>query len=308
MLEGVTTKERALHQVFDSGLKHLYWMKFNERAYYLDVAPAGITPTSGAATPHQPQSLEADPQHLRLGISRPNADSSPPIKGTADKAEASTGSQTDEDDMDYTPEELIPQYVKLQTRIYYLHPASTIVISSKKGGKAPNPLPPGITNSGAAELKKLQSKLEVLVRDPLLDLRDAEEVWRIERIRLENEARASQHRQGKSVPRRNRQPLQPNEVETGGGSLPASSVATTPTESDSDSDTGLIGGLFEPPPTEEAIVSKEEVGSEYEKVDIRDFEEASSTGGNFGKGKPKGKAGVGASAVRRVLEDVCRSR
>src|SRR5205807_477003 len=106
--------------------------------------------------------------------------------------------------------------------------------------------------------------------------------WRIERMRLDNEARTSQQSRGNSVPKRNRQPFQPNEVDIGGDPLPASPVATAPTESDSDSDTEFIGGLFEPPPTEEAVISKEEVGGECEKVDIRDFEEASSTGGNFG--------------------------
>lgn len=218
------------------------------------------------------------------------------------------------------PEQLIPQYINIQTQIYNLHPASTVIATGNKGkaskGRKQVKLPTGLSAEKMKELKKLQNMLEILSRDPLFDLREAEYVWTGERVRLAKDEWSKKQPEGKWAeknPKKSRTPKIPSpptpesddESSDGGISLsPSPEPAIASFAEEYDSDQGLMGGLFEPPPTEEITVGQ----PEQEKVNIRNFEEVSSTGGTFGKGKPKGKAGVGSAAVKRVLEEVCKSR
>lgn len=215
------------------------------------------------------------------------------------------------------PEKLIPQYINIQTQMYHLHPASTALTTGSKGGKGGKgrkqvQYPAGLSPEKMNELKKLQNKLEILSRDPLFDLREAEYVWTGERLRLEKEGWSKKQPEGKwaeKTPKPSRTPKMPpppapesgDEEHDGGISLFASSESAS---EEHDADLGFIGRLFEPPPTEETTVGQ----TEQEKVSIRDFEEVSSTGSSFGKNKPKGKAGVGSATVKKVLEEVCKSR
>lgn len=217
------------------------------------------------------------------------------------------------------PENLIPQFISVQTLLYYLHPASTAPATGNKGGKGRKNTKylAGLSAEKMKELKKLQDRLEILSRDPLFDLREAEYVWANERLRLEKEEWSKKQPEGKWAEKNPKRPSTPKtlplltpesddeESSDGGISLsPSPEPVSAFLTEEYDSDLGLIGGLFEPPPTEETTVGQ----PEQEKVNIRDFEEVFSTGGNFGKNKPKGKAGVGSGVVRGVLEEVCRSR
>lgn len=227
----------------------------------------------------------------------------------------------EEEEEDMAPEQLIPQYINIQTQIYNLHPASTAIATGNKGkggkGRKQVKLPAGLSEEKVKELKKLQNILEILGRDPLFDLREAEYVWTEERARLAKEGWSKKQPEGKWAeknPKKSRTPRIPSpptpesddeESSDGGISLsPSSEPAIVSFAEEYDSDQGLMGGLFEPPPTEETTVGQ----PEQEKVSIRNFEEVSSTGGAFRKSKPKGKAGVGSAAVKRVLEEVCKSR
>lgn len=224
----------------------------------------------------------------------------------------------DEYEDDIAPEQLIPQYINIQTQIYNLHPASTTLATGNKGGKGRKQVksPAGLSVEKMKELKKLQNMLEILSRDPLFDLREAEYVWTGERVRLEKEGWSKKQPEGKWTeknPKQSRTPKTPvpptpesdEESSDGGISLsPFSEPATVSRAEEYDSDQDFMGGLFEPPPTEETTTGQ----SVQEKVNIRDFEQVSAAGSTFGKNKPKGKSGVGSATVKRVLEEVCKSR
>lgn len=280
-----------------------------------DGTPSETKPDSGKSTPQQPR---ADRRHLTAGKLRPVADWSLELESrdVLDKGETvgdKESGDSEDEDVEVAPEELIPQYIKLQTQKYYLHPASTIITDRRVKGKKNEIKASSIADVSAAkaeQLNRIQSKLSELTRDPLFDLREAEGVWRVERLRLEKEAWVKRQSEGGSTFKRGAGASvggivspEGDEVkeETGSTSL----IDLPHTGEDSDMDLEFIGGLFEPAPTEESTVVQ---GGENEKVDIRDFELVNSSGGNFGRGKPKGKAGVGTTMVKKVLEELCRSR
>lgn len=267
---------------------------------------------------------EADTRHLSVRSSRPVPNPSSGSKDISDGSESSDEDEEkegeeEEEEEDMTPERLIPQYINIQTLIYHLHPASTALAAGKNVGRGRKQAksPVGLSAEKMKELKKLQDRLEILSRDPLFDLRDAEYLWAEERLSLEKEEWSKKQPEGKWAeknPKKLRTPKaqspptpESDDEESSDGGIPLfSSPEPAPdfATEEYDSDLGLIGGLFEPPPTEETTVGQ----PEQEKVSIRDFEEIASTGSNFGKNKPKGKAGVGSAAVKRVLEEVSRSR
>jgi len=278
-----------------------------------DVTPSETKPDSGKSTPRQP--FWADKRHLTAGESRPIADWSLESREVSDKGETiwdKESSGSEDEDVEIAPEELIPQYIKLQTQKYHLHPASTIITDRKVKGKSEIKASSiaGVSLAKAGQLNKIQNKLGELTRDPLFDLREAEGIWRVERLRLVKEESAKgQSRAGSAFERGAGAPVD-GVVGREGGQVREETGSASPidlphTGEDSDMDLEFIGGLFEPAPTEESTIVQE---GESEKVDIRDFEPVNPSGGNFGRGKPKGKAGVGTTLVKKVLEDFCRSR
>lgn len=288
------------------------------------VAPAETQPSSGTSTPRITLHHEADTRHLSARGSRPAPNPSSESKdisdggGSSDEDEDRGTEGEEEEEEEMTPEQLIPQYINIQTLIYHLHPASTTPTTGNKAGKGRKQAksPVGLSAQKMKELKKLQDRLGILSRDPLFDLREAEYFWAEERLRLEKEEWSKKQPEGKWAknPKKSRTPKAPSppvpesdDEESSDGGIPlfsSSKSAPAFATEEYDSDQGLMGGLFEPPPTEETTVGQ----PEQEKVSIRDFEEIVSAGSNFGKNKPKGKAGVGSAAVKRVLEEVCKSR
>lgn len=281
-------------------------------------------PHSGASTPSTISHQETDTRHLSTGGPRPIPNLVLESKDISDEGETFSegeggdGDGGDEEDEEVTPEELIPRYIGLQTQIYHLHPALTAVVTGKKGtkGRKPAKYSAGLSTEESKELKRLQSRLEILSRDPLFDLREAEYVWAEERLRLEKEGWINKQLGGKWTEESSVQSgstQSPSSAVLGSDdkkkldgsttSFPSSDSAAIPLVEEYDTDLDLIGGLFEPPPTEEVIVGQTE-----ERVNIRDFEEASFTGSNFGKNKPGGRAGIGSAIVKKVLEEVCKSR
>jgi len=280
-----------------------------------DGTPSETKSDSGRSTPQPPP--RADRRHLTAGKLRPVADWSLELESrdVSDRGETvgdkESGNSEDEDG-EVAPEELIPQYIKLQTQKYYLHPASTIITDRRVKGK--NEIKAssiaGVSAAKAEQLNRIQSKLSELTRDPLFDLREAEGVWRVERLRLEKEEWIKRQTRGGSTFERRAGASVGDIVSPEGDKVKEETGSTSlvdlpHTGEDSDMDLEFIGGLFEPAPTEESTVVQE---GENEKVDIRDFELVNPSGGNFGRGKPKGKAGVGTTMVKKVLEEFCRSR
>jgi len=202
--------------------------------------------------------------------------------------------EEEESDKELTPENLVPTYLALQTKLYSIHPncASTIVggKKAKGGGKkptksAPQPPPKSLSDKSKAKVKRLQQKLAALERDPLFDSYIADTAWRDERAKLDEEAWVNKKSKPPPPPR----PVVKNE--------PKPSPPPPP------EDEGLIGSLFNGPPTEEQ-------GEKGENILIWDFEEApaSTTTSTFVKKAGKGKAGVGAAAMRKMVEEICKSR
>lgn len=284
-----------------------------------DITPAETQPSSGASTPRISSHQEADTRHLQVRSSCPIPNSRLESKDISDEGETFDEVEDEDEEEEITPEQLIPQYINLQTQIYYLHPASTAPISRKKGGKGrkSEKSPAGLSAEKNKELKRLQDRVGILTRDPLFDAKEADYVWGAERLRLEKEGWAKKQPIGKWVEKNPKLPktleasslLDPefNEQDNsdGGIALPLPpEPAPIPLDDEYDMDLGLIGGLFELPPTEETIVGQ----AKEEKISIWDFEEVGRSGGNFGKNKPKGKAGVNSMTVRKVIEEVCKSR
>jgi len=220
--------------------------------------------------------------------------SGPVVSPTAaNGADLDEGSEIESDCEDLTPENLEPTYVALQTRLYKIHPncASTIVggKKAKGGGKKPTKSPPqpppkSLSDKDRATVKRLQQKLAEVERDPLFDSYAADTAWRDERTKLDEEAYAIKKAKPKPPPATSRiaepklQPLSPT---------------------DDDNSMGLLDG----PPTEE-----QETASA--SVKIRDFEAApASTASSWVTNKvAKGKAGVGAAAMRKLVQEICKSR
>ncbi|KAG0633734.1 hypothetical protein HOY80DRAFT_990174 [Tuber brumale] len=278
-----------------------------------DVTPSEIKTDSGTPTPRQP--FGADRRHLTGKLLRVADRSleSRDVSGEDKRVGNNESDDSEDEDVEVAPEELVPQYIKLQTQKYHLHPASTIITGKKVKGK--NDIKAfsmaGVSPDKAEQLSKIQNKLDELTRDPLLDLREAEDVWRVERLRLEKEEWARKQSRGGSTFKQGTKASAGNTVNSeGGGGVKEEAGSTSPidlphTMEDSDMNLYFVGALFEPAPTEELTAVQE---GENEKVDIRDFELANASGGNFGRGKPRGKAGVGTPAVKKVLEELCRSR
>lgn len=278
---------------------------------------AETQPPSGASTPHTNLYQVVDNRHLSVTgprpIPSPNLDT-PEVGERSGEFEGEEDEEDEEEEL--TPEELIPQYIKLQTQIYSLDPASTTVVGGKKGKGRKLAKPPiALSPEKMKELKKLKDKLRALIQDPLLDIKESEFIWAEERIRLEKESWTKKQPEGKwteggpKLPRAQSPPPHyktTNDEENNDKGMtlfPSESEITRPVLED-DSNLDFIGGLFEPPPTEETTVGQ----IEQEKVNIRDFEETSSTGNNFGKNKPKWKAGVDLAKVKDVLGEICKSR
>lgn len=279
-----------------------------------------MRPTSGTSTPRTTSHQEPDTRHLVIRDSRPVSYQSLEGKNISDEGETSDEGEGGEyEEEEIAPEQLIPQYIDLQKQIYNLHPASTSLAQRKKGGKGPKQAksPVELTPEKTKELKRLQDKLEALTRDPLFDIKESEYIWAEERLRLEKEGWIKKQLEGKRIEKNPKQPKpSPSQLSPAAGSgdeendnggvllFLSSKSASAPLVEDDDVDLGLTGGLFEPPPTEEKTVGQ----TEEVEVAIRDFGEAESAGGNFGKKKPKGRAGVGLAKVKDILEEVCRSR
>ncbi|KAG0126671.1 hypothetical protein HOY82DRAFT_542403 [Tuber indicum] len=277
-----------------------------------DVTPSEIKPDSGTPTPQQP--FGADKRHLTGKLLRVADRSleSRDVSGEDKKVGRNESDDSADEDVEVAPEELVPQYIKLQTQKYHLHPASTIITGKKVKGK--NEIKAssiaGVSPAKAEQLGKIQNKLDELTRDPLFDLREAEDVWRVERLRLEKEEWARKQSRGGSTFKQGTKASDGYTVNSEGNGVKEETESASPidlphAEEDSDMNQYFVGGLFEPAPTEELTAVQE---GENENVDIRDFELVSASGGNFGKGKPRGKAGVGTPAVKKVLEELCRSR
>lgn len=224
--------------------------------------------------------------------------------------------ESEEDEEELNPEQLIPEYIKLQTQIYVLDPVLTAISGSKKGGKGPKTTqgPKELSSEQMKNLKRLQDKLRALIQDPLLDLRSAEFIWAEERLRLEKESWAKKQPKGKwddknshtskqQIPLLAQGTVESDEEDGKEGVQSASSEHGSIEDDDLSMD--LIGGLFEQPPTEETTVGQ----NGEEMVSIRNFEEeAGFTVSSFGKNKPKGKMGVDLISVKGVLDEVCKSR
>ncbi|RPB17409.1 P-loop containing nucleoside triphosphate hydrolase protein [Morchella conica CCBAS932] len=237
--------------------------------------------------------------------------------GSGNVSKRGSSGESEEDEGDLNPEQLIPGYIKLQTQIYNLNPVLTAISGSKKGGKGrkTTQAPKELSSGQMKSLKKLQDKLRALIQDPLLDLRSAEFTWAEERLRLEKESWTKKQPKGKwddknshtskqQIPLLSEGTVESDEEDSKEAVQFASSEHGS-IEDDDDLGMDLIGGLFEPPPTEETTIGQN--GEEI--VSIRNFEEeAGFTVSSFGKNKPKGKTGVGLILVKSVLDEVCKSR
>lgn len=214
--------------------------------------------------------------------------------GSEDGGKGEDGEDEDDgaEDEELTPENLVPTYLALQTKLYSIHPnCASLIVGGKKakgGGKKPTKLPPqpppkSLLDKSKATVKRLQQKLEELERDPLFDAHIAYTAWRDERINLDDEAWVN----------RKKESLPPRPV-----AKSLAKVAPPPSEDDS-----LMGSLFDGPPTEEQ-------GEAGENIFIRDFEEApaSTVTSGFAKKTGKGKAGVGAAAMKKLVEEICKNR
>ncbi|KAL7274738.1 hypothetical protein RUND412_002346 [Rhizina undulata] len=282
--------------------------------------PRASTPIQVDSSHLDPSSApkKADTRHLSFGTqSKVSQDSSPSI-ATSDveilpavssvissvsrlalesKDISDEGETWEEENDEINPEQLTPQYIKLQTQLYKLHPLSASRGPGKKSKGKKNigkPSVPALSPERAKELKKIQDKLDALERDPLFDKDEAVLEWGLERTRLEEESRAAKQLHSPANPAPRQAPLKAERK---------TPIASAPLPKEED-DIGLIGGLFEPPPTEEATIGT----AEGEKVTIRDFELAEGGADKFAKGKLKGKAGVAAPAMKKLLEEICKTR
>jgi ATP-dependent RNA helicase DHX29 len=267
--------------------------------------PANVDTRHLSKNPSTP-SAEASLRHDTLVNEISNLDlEAKDISGQgSDPAFSDTDDKSEEDSEDFdfetelTPENLVPTYVSLQTRLYNTHPnCASIIVGGKRakgGGKkptkaAPQAPPKSLSDKQKSTVKRLQQKLSELERDPLFDSYIADTAWRDTRAKLDEESWSKKQTKEK-------QPKAP--LPTGvRGKRNESGTTETPEE-----DMSLMGSLFEGPPTEEPSASGE-------SVSIRDFEESSSKATNtFGSKVGKGKAGVGAAAMRKLVQEICKSR
>ncbi|CCX31615.1 P-loop containing nucleoside triphosphate hydrolase protein [Pyronema domesticum] len=244
------------------------------------------TPTATPkATPHD--TLVAEISNLGLETKDISDRGSDPAL-----SEDEESGEEEESDKELTPENLVPMYLALQTKLFKIHPncASTIVGGKKiKGGgkkptkSPPQPPPKSLSDKDRSTAKRLQMKLAELERDPLFDSYIADTAWRDERQKLHDLNL---------------------EIKKASGTAPAPKPSPRPPpKSKPAEDEGMMGMLFDGPPTEES-------GDAGENIVIRDFEEApaSTTTSAFPKKVTKGKAGVGAPAMRKLMEEICKSR
>ncbi|KAI5776100.1 P-loop containing nucleoside triphosphate hydrolase protein [Geopyxis carbonaria] len=240
--------------------------------------PSGQTPKKPNITP---ASLTSDISNLELE--------------TIDTSDEDESSEDDSDsESELTPETLVPLYLRIQSRLYKLHPTAASVITGGKrikgGGKkptksAPKPPPASLSDAKKQKVKRLQQKLVEFERDPLFDAYVADTAWRDQRAKLDEAAWMK--KQLKNPP----QPIVEPSVEPVESAVPVD-----------DEDMGFMGRLFEGAATEEA-------SSSGENIVIRDFEESSNSAeSQFAKKAGRGKAGVGAAAMRKMVQEVCKSR
>lgn len=146
----------------------------------------------------------------------------------------------------------------------------------------PAPPPANLPEAQKKKVKVLHQRLRQFESDPLFDQYEADTAWRDARGKLEEEGFASKPK--KRTPAKTTPP--PPEAKKA---------------EDSDDEGGLMGGLFEGPATEEEVAPGE-------VLTIRDFEEAPATTTSFAKKAGQGKAGVGAATLRKLVQDICKSR
>jgi ATP-dependent RNA helicase DHX29 len=223
--------------------------------------------------------------------------SDPAMSENDEESETESEEESESEDEELTPENLVPTYLALQTKLYNIHPnCASVIVGGKKakgGGKKPTkspPQPPPKTLSDAerSKVKQLQQKLADLERDPLFDSYIADTAWRDERAKLDEESWAN---------KKSKAP-QPAPKKASAKEQPPPPPPPAPAEED----VGIMGMLFDGPPTEEQAAAGE-------KVTIRDFEEASaSTTTSWMSKAGKGKAGVSAAAMRKLVQEICKSR
>ncbi|TGZ77295.1 hypothetical protein EX30DRAFT_374736 [Ascodesmis nigricans] len=283
----------------------------------------GTPSASGTSTPAMiPEPTVADTRHHTLPsreTSKPlppplekpplNVDSNIPnialeTKDISDQGEDLCPSDTSEsefEDEELTPENMIPKYLEIQTKLYKIHPTvSSTVTGGKKakgGGRKPTKVQPGpppahLPEAEKKKVKLFHQKLAEIERDPLFDAYEADTAWRDQRSTLEEDGWA------KKQPRKRGKKPNPSQ-----GAQPASASSANPTPAGDDDDDGLMGGLFDGPPTEES-------SSAGENITIRDFEDAPTSimASKLAKKSGQGKSGVAAHALRKLVQEICKSR
>lgn len=252
--------------------------------------PPARTPAQASSQGPRPNAPGLQPASLSSEISNLQLESLDISDQGEDLTCSSDGSASSDDEI--SPDSMVPTYLRLQTRLYNIHPSVASVITGGKkvkgGGKKPTKLPPGIppghlSLSKKKKVKTLQGKLSQLERDPLFDSYIADTAWRDERAKLDEEAWLKKQQDG--VP-------EPEQTKATKRSPPKPVV---------EEDQGMLGGLFEGPPTEE------QVGTTGENIRIRDFEESASGAPKVNMGGPV-KPGVGAALLRKMVQEICKSR
>ncbi|KAA8895162.1 P-loop containing nucleoside triphosphate hydrolase protein [Sphaerosporella brunnea] len=330
--EGMAKKEveTLLEECLEWGA--MFWE--GEVGRYGDGVAAGVKKApaggSGTTTPKEKEREPAkDKRHLALPRAAAQSESfSPALKHTirhssliteisnleleskdvSDRGSDPAASESDEErieeeeseeEEELTPENLVPMYLTLQTKLYNIHPnCASVIVGGKKakgGGKKPTKSPPqlppkSLSDKERATVKRLQQKLADLERDPLFDSYTADTAWRDERAKLDEESWANKKSKPPKPP-----PKKPSAKEK---ALQPSPSPPPPAEEDE----GIMGMLFDGPPTEEQAAAGENVA-------IRNFEEALvSTTASWAQKGGKGKAGVGAPAMRKLVQEICKSR
>ncbi|EEP76013.1 conserved hypothetical protein [Uncinocarpus reesii 1704] len=218
----------------------------------------------------------------------PDSGSSTPVRRRTRKSPTNFSAQatfeSEASDTDLDPENLIPRFIELRSRIYYLNPSffNPFRANSKRVNSS-------ITDPTInAQIEKLKSKLSLVEKDILFDPEVAEARWKDKLSELRSQT-SEALRRGLGAAEHQPEALLIRDGEAAVTIVP-SDKSPEPTLFDSDNDDGILGDMFTADTTTLEATPADKPGSESATVKIRDF------------GKPLG------ISPRRILEETCRSR
>ncbi|KAI9676489.1 MAG: hypothetical protein M1817_000647 [Caeruleum heppii] len=221
------------------------------------------------------------------------------VSSIQNDSHASTPNETplmSDSESELDPEELLPRYLTLKSRLHDLQPKASLTSKRSKKQATPDVLGNNVNGNAAIEISKLMKKITNIETDILFDKDDADQQWAARRIELDR-MRASRQKYGlTSTQQSNTDNIeQLHDASSSNTTVAEAQTCSTAEPQSISDDDDPLGDLFRSLPEQVTDPTTGDSRNEASTADggtviIRDF------------GRPSG------TTPRRVLEEVCRAR